>query len=208
MELLADRSNPTEREVYAGRLAEETNISKTAILAQLDDAVKRSGSKKRRDQQRALLHSGEMDTIHAPYQAGGRQALGAASAEQRLIVAMLREPGYIPLVRSRLPEDEIIMPDLKEAYAAIYRCQEQGITATLPVLAQMVSEKTMTELSRLSAQYSDVNATREDVELYLDRIAASRPKSSMAGKMSPKQLNDYLEQLRAKKQGNDPADGE
>lgn len=33
--MLAERSNPTEQEVYAGRLAEETNISKTAILAQL-----------------------------------------------------------------------------------------------------------------------------------------------------------------------------
>ncbi|MFR9066829.1 MAG: DNA primase [Faecalibacterium prausnitzii] len=31
VEMLAERSNPTEQEVYAGRLAEETNISKTAI---------------------------------------------------------------------------------------------------------------------------------------------------------------------------------
>ena len=30
--MLAERSNPTEQEVYAGRLAEETNISKTAIM--------------------------------------------------------------------------------------------------------------------------------------------------------------------------------
>ena len=30
VEMLAQRSNPTEQEVYAGRLAEETNISKTA----------------------------------------------------------------------------------------------------------------------------------------------------------------------------------
>ncbi len=35
VDLLAERSNPTEQEVYAGRLAEETNISKTAILTQL-----------------------------------------------------------------------------------------------------------------------------------------------------------------------------
>ena len=38
VEMLAQRSNPTEQEVYAGRLAEETNISKTAIMAQLADA--------------------------------------------------------------------------------------------------------------------------------------------------------------------------
>ena len=45
--MLAERSNPTEQEVYAGRLAEETNISKTAIMTQLETAVKRAGSKHR-----------------------------------------------------------------------------------------------------------------------------------------------------------------
>ena len=47
--MLAERSNPTEQEVYAGRLAEETNISKTAILAQLGTAAKRAGGKYRRE---------------------------------------------------------------------------------------------------------------------------------------------------------------
>ena len=32
VDLLAQRSSPTEQEVYAGRLAEETNISKAAIM--------------------------------------------------------------------------------------------------------------------------------------------------------------------------------
>ena len=45
VEMLAERSNPTEQEVYAGRLAEETNISKTAILAQLGTAAKRAGAR-------------------------------------------------------------------------------------------------------------------------------------------------------------------
>ena len=97
VEMLAQRSNPTEQEVYAGRLAEETNISKTAIMAQLADAVKKAGSKRRREQNRARLQEGEMNQIKVPYSAG-RGALGMASAEQRLLAAMLREPGYIDKV--------------------------------------------------------------------------------------------------------------
>ena len=49
VDMLAERSNPTEQEVYAGRLAEETNISKTAIMTQLAAAVKKAGNKRRRD---------------------------------------------------------------------------------------------------------------------------------------------------------------
>ena len=37
VEILADGSTPTEKELYAGRLAEETNIAKAAILAQVED---------------------------------------------------------------------------------------------------------------------------------------------------------------------------
>jgi DNA primase len=200
--LLADRSNPTEQDVYAGRLAEETNISKTAILAQLEDAVKKGNARRRRERQREILHSGEMDTIRVPYQAGGQNALGAASAEQRLIVAMLREPSYIPLVQAQLRPEDIVMPDLREAYEAEFRCRDEGVPVSMALLATRLSDKTMNELSRLAAQYSDVNATEEDVKLYLERIANGAAKKSSAAQMSGEELNDYLRRLREKKQGN------
>ena len=63
VDLLAERSSPTEQEVYAGRLAEETNISKTAIMTQLETAVKRAGSKRRYEKKKAVLQSGEMNQI-------------------------------------------------------------------------------------------------------------------------------------------------
>ena len=103
--MLAERSNPTEQEVYAGRLAEETNISKTAIMTQLETAVKRAGSKHRWEKKQQALKSGEMNQINVPYSAGGSQALGIASAQQRLLAAILREPHYIDLVQGQLTAD-------------------------------------------------------------------------------------------------------
>ncbi len=47
--------------------------------------------------------SGEMNQISVPYSMGGAEALGVASAQQRLLAAILREPGYLDLVRSQLP---------------------------------------------------------------------------------------------------------
>ena len=120
VEMLAQRSNPTEQEVYAGRLAEETNISKTAIMAQLADAVKKAGSKRRREQDRARLQEGEMNQIKVPYGAG-RGALGMASAEQRLLAAMLREPGYIDKGESQLRPEQFLQPQQKELYEAMLR---------------------------------------------------------------------------------------
>ena len=205
VEMLAERSNPTEQEVYAGRLAEETNISKTAIMAQLADAVKKAGSKRRREQNRARLQEGEMNQIKVPYSAG-RGALGMASAEQRLLAAMLREPGYIDKVSAQLRPEQFLQPQQKELYEAMLRCREQGVEVSLATLRAFVSEEALNELSRLAAQYSDVNCTPDDIRLYLDRIARGTPVAGKAAEMSNDDLIRYLQSMREKKQGTDPAD--
>ena len=207
VDMLAERSNPTEQEVYAGRLAEETNISKNAIMTQLATAVKKAGSKRRREQNRARLHSGEMNQINVPYSAGGSQALGVASAEQRILAALLREPSYLKKVQSQLSPDKFVLPQQKELYQAMLTCQEQGIEISLSTLRPFVqSEETLNELSRLAAQYSDVNCTPDDLRLYLDRIAQGTPIASKAANMSNEDLERYLQSMREKKQGNLPAD--
>ena len=205
VEMLAERSNPTEQEVYAGRLAEETNISKTAIMAQLADAVKKAGSKRRREQNRARLKEGEMDQIKVPYSAG-RGALGMASAEQRLLAAMLREPGYIDKVSAQLRPEQFLQPQQKELYEAMLRCKEQGVEVSLATLRAFVSEEALNELSRLAAQYSDVNCTPEDIKLYLERIARGTPVASRAASMSTNDIEQYLQSMREQKQGTADAE--
>ena len=204
VEMLAERSNPTEQEVYAGRLAEETNISKTAILAQLGTAAKRAGGKYRREKNRERLHSGEMDQIKVPYSAGGSQALGIASAQQRLLAAILREPRYLELAKQQLTAEQFIQPQQKELYEAMLNCSREGVELSLTALRAFASEEALNELSRLAAQYSDVNCTPEDIHLYLDRIARGMPVASKAAAMSGDEITQYLQSMREKKQGTLP----
>ena len=201
MDLLAQRSSPTEQEVYAGRLAEETNISKAAIMTQLGTAVKKAGSKRRREHDRQVLRSGEMDQIKVSYTAGGSQALGIVSAQQRLLAAILREPQYLDLVKNQLTAEQFIQPQQKELYQAMVDCRQQGVDISLATLRAFVSEEALNELSHLAAQYSDVNCTPDDIRLYLDRIARGMPVASKAASMTNEELNDYFQSMREKKQG-------
>ena len=204
VDMLAERSNPTEQEVYAGRLAEETNVSKTAIMTQLETAVKRAGYKRRQERGRARLKEGEMNQINVPYSMGGAEALGVASAQQRLLAAILREPGYLDMVRSQLPAEKFLLPQQRELYQAMIQCREQGIELSLATLRAYVSEEALNELSALAAKYSDVNCTPDDIRLYLDRIARGTPVAKKAAEMSNDQLEQYLQSMREKKQGNLP----
>ena len=89
-------------------------------------------------------------------------------------------------------------------YEAFLQCQEQGIEISLSTLRPFVSEEALNELSRLAAQYSDVNCTPDDIRLYLDRIARGTPVAKKAAEMSNDQLEQYLQSMREKKQGNLP----
>ena len=201
VDLLAQRSSPTEQEVYAGRLAEETNISKAAIMTQLGTAVKKAGSKRRREHDRQVLRSGEMDQIKVSYTAGGSQALGIVSAQQRLLAAILREPRYLDLVQGQLTAEQFIQPQQKELYQAMVDCRQQGVDISLATLRAFVSEEALNELSHLAAQYSDVNCTPEDIRLYLDRIDRGMPVASKAASMTNEELSSYFQSMREKKQG-------
>lgn len=201
VDLLAERSSPTEQEVYAGRLAEETNISKTAIMTQLETAVKRVGSKRRYEKKKAVLQSGEMNQIKVSYTAGGSQALGIVSAQQRLLAAILREPQYLDLVKDQLTAEQFIQPQHKELYEAMLRCREQGVEISLTALHAFAGEEALNELSHLAAQYSDVNCTPDDIRLYLDRIARGMPVASKAAGMTNEELSSYFQSMREKKQG-------
>ena len=206
VEMLAERSNPTEQEVYAGRIAEETNISKTAILAQLSTAAKKAGYKRRRTENMERLRSGEMNQINVPLNAGGSQALGIASAQQRLLAAMLREPVYIDQVQGKVSEEQFVLPVDKELFGALVRCRQQGVEISLTALRTFVGEEAMNELARLAAQYSDVNCTPDDIRLYMDRIARGMPVAERAAGMTDEQLKDYIQSMREKKQGDAPVE--
>ena len=201
VDLLAERSSPTEQEVYAGRLAEETNISKAAIMTQLETAVKKVGSKRRYEKKKAALKSGEMNQIKVPYTVGGSQALGIVSAQQRLLAAILREPQYLDLVKDQLTAEQFIQPQQKELYQAMVDCRQQGVDISLATLRAFVSEEALNELSHLAAQYSDVNCTPDDIRLYLDRIARGMPVASKAASMTNEELSSYFQSMREKKQG-------
>lgn len=91
------------------------------------------------------------------------------------------------------------MQDMAAAYAAVLEEHRQGRQPDLASLAAALPEETVSRLSLLLARNYDVGLGRRDVEMYLDRLEQSVPKSASAGGMTGEQLEEYMEQLRRKK---------
>ena len=201
--ILADGTTPTEKELYAGRLAEETNLSKAAILSQVDAEARKAGARRRSARQKELLHSGEMDTIKLPYGQSGPGALGAASAQRRLVAAALRQPEELKRIAPALQPEAILSEGLREAYQAILACWREGREVNVGNLSGQISEAAMNELCAVAAEYSDVSCTSQDIDMYLERIARGKPLSAQAGSMSGQELADYIARIREKKGGGE-----
>ena len=197
--LLAGRISPTEREVYAGRLAEETGISRGAIQTQLQGAVRRAEQTARRRRQQQLAGEGVAASIKVPYDLGGSKALGLANAEQQLVAAMLKDPAVIRKVRAKITPGEFLLPEMQQVCSAIFALDSQGAAVSLSALGAVLSEQDLAQLAQLLARNADLNLTDQDIEMFLARIRKSLPKSSKAGSMSADELQNYLQSLQKEK---------
>ena len=197
--LLAGHISPTEREVYAGRLAEETGISRGAIQTQLQGAVRRVEQTARRRRQQQLAGEGVAASIKVPYDLGGSKALGLANAEQQLVAAMLKDPAVIRKVRAKITPGEFLLPEMQQVCSAIFALDSQGAAVSLSALGAVLSEQDLAQLAQLLARNADLNLTDQDIEMFLARIRKSLPKSSKAGSMSADELQNYLQSLQKEK---------
>ena len=197
--LLAGHISPTEREVYAGRLAEETGISRGAIQTQLQGAVRRAEQTARRRRQQQLAGEGVAASIKVPYDLGGSKALGLANAEQQLVAAMLKDPAVIRKVRAKITPGEFLLPEMQQVCSAIFALDSQGAEVSLSALGAVLSEQDLAQLAQLLARNADLNLTDQDIEMFLARIRKSLPKSSKAGSMSADELQNYLQSLQKEK---------
>lgn len=197
--VLAGRITPTERDVYAGRLAEETDVAKPAILNQLDAAIKARGRRAEKERERRLLEEGAGGRINVPYSQGGQKALGVAFAEQQLVAAILKNPEHIRLAAPRVSGDAFLDAGLGRAYTLLCEKGARGEYLDLSALSEELPEETVSLISRVLAQNYDIGLSAQDVELYLDRIRHSQPVSSTAGTRSATELADYLQALKDKK---------
>ena len=197
--ILAGHVSPTARDVYAGRIANETGVTKTAILNQLDTAVKSFGRKAYKKEQSQLAEQGIAASFRVPYHKGGDAALGAASAGRQLLAAMVKDPEQIPYIRKQLNLDELVLPEMRHAVEAVYRCADNSIVPNLTGLAPFLDEKERTQVAQVLAQNGEFTLTRRDIDMYLDRIHLAAPKSAEAAKMSGSELENYIATLGRKK---------
>lgn len=195
---------PTARDVYAGRLAEETGVSKQAILSQMQGALRAADRRSHRKEQKEMVQKGIAADIRVPYIQGGDAVLGAASAGRQLVAALLQDPDQVPYVRQRLKMDTILLPEMQQALEAIFRCVDQKLPVNLTTLQQMLDEKALQQVAHVQAQNHDQKLARRDIDMYLERLQNAKPISERVAGTSDDQFLNFFANVKKEKGVQDP----
>lgn len=195
---------PTARDVYAGRIAGETGVSKQAILSQLEGAVKGAARRARRKEQQEMSAQSYGADIRVPYERGGQAAMGAAAAARQLVAAMLQDPDEIPYVRSHLDIEQVPEPEIQTAIRTIYDCADKGMPINATSLASCLEDSAYTLVMKVQAQNNDQRLVRKDIDMFLERLRHATPKSKQAAQTSDEDFRKLFASITQEKVHDPP----
>ena len=190
---------PTARDVYAGRLAEETGVSKQAIVSQMQGALRAADKRSHRKDQKEMAQQGIAADIRVPYSQGGDAVLGAASASRQLVAALLQDPDEIPYVRARVQMESVLLPEMQQALQALFRCADEKLPVNLTTLQQMLDDKAFQQVALAQAQNHDQKLARRDIDMYLERLQNAKPISERVTGTSDDQFLNFFANLKKEK---------
>lgn len=199
VEILSGRMSATEREVYMGRVAEETDVDKKAVQIQVNAKVRNKSREANREWEKELLKEGLVGAVQVPFTLGGQKAQGVALAELQLVTALVRQPGFLPMATQRLTPERFLLPETKEIFTQLIEKQRQGVYVEMAQLSGELSQSAFDMLNRLLAKRYDYTFTEDDLQFYIDRIEEGVPLGSRAAEMSEQDIEGYLQQLKNKR---------
>lgn len=197
--VLARLKNSLEREVYAGKLAEETGVSKAAILDQVGGIIKKEvrTAKKREWNEVQSGRALYQDRIN-PQKASH---LKAAMAEEQILVYLLRNPdGLKTALNSLAPEDFVTDFNRRVFTIIVQKGQETG-EVDLSILASELKPEEMGKISGLLAKSREMDNTRQQlldsIQVLKDNRERLKPADLKDG--GTEELKRFYEQQKQKK---------
>lgn len=197
--VIATLDSRIEQEVYAGRLAEEIGVERSAILLQADKIRGRLQKDRRQKEFRAFAQqqAGFRDSINPEKS----QHLRAASAEEALIAYIVKYPEQAIAITQKLPPEKFLTEFNRRVYRVIMGRMIDGKAFYLTDIAEDFSVDEIAAIAKILARYGEISPAKKDVEEYIGIIEQEQIKSNVenAGAVPVQEIQSYLQELKKQK---------
>ncbi|MBR4941645.1 MAG: DNA primase [Clostridia bacterium] len=174
--LLSELTSRIELEVYAGRVAEETGVSRETVMAEADRIRKgvHAGEKKKR-------HIADLNpdrAVQPPRDSGVRYADPVkARFEEELLSFLGAYPDLGETARQLVKPEDFTSPELGRIYAALQARIEKGEEADVNALSAVLSSEDMRLMGKLLAADRPHSGTEKELRDICSHIGSNTGES-------------------------------
>ena len=198
VKLLSELDNPMEREIYASRLADETEVAKASIMEQINRTVRQRSKNYRKDEFKRIRKdiSARDDRVNPQHAAH----LRATGAEENLIAFLVSHTDKLPYIESKLrPED--FVTDFNRKLFEYFSQRIKDNKDPMTMLSADFTSEEQSKVIRTVAPHTVQNASMEALDEYIGIIKLERTKLSEQDirSASTDDLQEYLKKLKDQK---------
>ena len=200
-EVLAELDNPMERDVYAGRLAQEMNIDRTAVQLQINKL--RRGRAQNRQKKEFREYQQQVTGVRDSVNPEKFQNLRCANAEEGLIAFLLRNPSdrEVQEIWETLSPENFCTAFNRRVYTAIMGKMRNGASCGLMDLSGEFTVEEIAAISRMIAKYSEITLRYADAVEYRTIIQQEQFKlrAEHVTDANAEDVQSYLQRLKEQK---------
>ena len=189
-----------ERDIYAGKLSQETGVGKDSILDTVDRLARRESYQEKK---KLVRSQQEVVAVKQAANPEKKRHMRAALAEEGILCYLFLHQDRAEDLQRRLPPEKLITAYNRRLYTVLLGKTIHGET-TLGDLAGELTQEELSELTRILAQRREAPPTRADAEEYLRILQNEGPFADprKIQEASAEDLQAYLQALRTRKQQN------
>ncbi len=158
-----------EKDIYASRLAEETGVSKDAIMAQVKDAERRIARRASRSDFSGLARDLVKPTVH----------LKAYRAEETIIATLMKSPDFLKKIETELTPDDFISEGYRHIYAVFAERTGSGQSIELDFISSELSGEEISNLVKLKNGDLLVSNTLDEVRDCIKILKEEKKKQNL-----------------------------
>ena len=197
--LISELDNPMERDIYASRLADETDVAKSTIMEQISRGVRRNDYKRRKTEASRVQSSlSARDDRVNPQHA---EHLRAATAEENLLAFLVNNPDKMTYIHEKLSPDDFTTDFNRKLYEYFSEKILNNVNPTISVSADFTADE-QSKIFRMINSYQDMPKTMQAADEYIGIIKEERSKPSVNDIRNSTQdeFASFFSQLKDKRQ--------
>ena len=198
VKILAELDNPMERDIYASKLADDTDVAKPSIMEQINRLTRRKASARRKEdfkkmQKNLSARDDRINPQHASH-------LRAATAEENLIAFLVNNPDKQGYIESRIKADDFVTDFNRKLYLYFLERIKSKKDPMTAISADFTADET-SQIYRIVNAYSNIRSTPQALDEYINIILeeGTRMTANDIANASTADLSEYLRKLAEQK---------